>query len=90
MGICVTWTHVRGLAFSGGRGRTWGKIERFGCGLNLRKYGYRSGAALDGSCMLWRTSGSVLGQNDIVVGASINLTNSGRVVGMVALGTARR
>ena len=40
--------------------------------------------------MLWRTSGSVLGLHGIVVGAAVDLANSGGIVGMVALWTTRR
>jgi hypothetical protein len=40
--------------------------------------------------VLWRTSGSVLGLHRLVVGAAVDLANSGGIVGMVALGTTRR
>src|SRR5207253_2616688 len=90
LGICVALTHVRSLAFSGGRGRSWGKIGLFGRRLHLVEWrGVGNGAALCWSWMLGRTSGSVLGGHDVVVGPAVDLANSGCIVGMVALGTTR-
>src|ERR1700730_3374834 len=40
--------------------------------------------------MLWRTCGSVLGLHGVIIGAAVDLANSGCVVGMVALRTTRR
>jgi len=37
-----------------------------------------------------RTRGSVLGLHRVVVGASVDLANSGGIVGMIALGTTWR
>jgi hypothetical protein len=83
LGICVTLTHVRSLAFGGGRG-TWGKIGLFGRWLHLLEC-RRDGAALCRNGGPWRTSGCVLGLHRLVVGAAVDLADSGCVVGMVAL-----
>jgi hypothetical protein len=45
------------------------------------------GAAFHRNGMLCRTRGSVLGRQGIVVGAAIDLANSGCIVGMIALRT---
>jgi hypothetical protein len=61
----------------------------FGRGLRLLECGgYGNGTTFHRNGMLCRTNGSVLGRQGIVVGAAIDLANSGCIVGMIALRTA--